>query len=359
MLHTWSGLNRCAEPGGRVANSEQRLLVRVALLYYEENRTQEEIASLLALSRSKVVRLLQEARRRGIVQIRVLAPHASHRGLAQGLEQRYGLARAVVAGPAQSQPSADQVRLAVAHEAAEVLTELLTPGLVVAMASGSTMAAVVDAMPVVHVPNLKVVEMQGLIMRGDYLDSRHVVARMAQRLGAEYHVLPVPREVGSAELAAALLVDVHIRQELELARSADVLFVGIGAMVPLSATVSHLPPEVVEQLQDLGAIGEIGARFFDSDGRPCMSHLEKRLIGVQLTDVLHIPTRIGVAFGKHKVAAIAGAVAGRYVNTLITDVDTANGLLEYLRPEPTPVMHATGQAPHAASLLASTSGGHS
>jgi len=315
-------------------NSEQRLIERVALLYYEENLTQEEVAARLSLSRSKVVRLLQEARRKGIVQIRVLVPHHANRDLERRLESRFGLLRAVVAAPSRS--DAEDVSWAVAHEAAAVLSDILKPGLVLAMASGTTMNALVDAIPQVHVPALRIIELHGMILRTESASERdtlQIVARMAHRLGAEYSMLPVLRELGSPELATALLQDSRIQHTLELGRQADVLLVGVGAMQPLSPSLAHLPPELVAELQQAGAVGEIAARFFDRVGRPCQSKLDARLVGLPLADLVQVPTRVGVAFGAAKIPAIAGALAGQYINTLITDVHTATSLLAYSRPE--------------------------
>lgn len=322
-----------------MSDAEQRLLVRVALLYYEEDLTQEEIAARLALSRSKVVRLLQQARRTGVVQIRVVAPHRSNRELERRLEHRFGLLQAVVVA-APARPAPEVVGAAIGQEAAAVLSPMLRPGLVLGMASGSTMQAVVDAMPAVLVPGMKVVEIQGLVFRTDTLRELDTlqVSRMARRLGAEYHMLPVPRELGSPEVAAALKLDSRVRETLELARRASVLLVGIGAFPRLSPSLAHLPADLVAELRQAGAVGEIAARFYDADGRPAASTLDARLIGLELQDVQRAPMRIGVAFGEPKVPAIAGALAGRYVNTLVTDADTALALLSHAGAavEPTP-----------------------
>jgi DNA-binding transcriptional regulator LsrR (DeoR family) len=311
------------------SEAQQRLLVRVALLYYEEDLNQEEIAARLALSRSKVVRLLQEARRTGVVQIRVLAPHASNRELERRLEKRFGLLQAVVATPAR--PTPDAVRSAVGDEAATVLSPMLKPGMVLGMASGTTMQAVVDAMPPVRVSNLKVVDIQGLLVAtgGPHEFDALQASHMAQRLGAEYQMLPVPRELSSPEVAAALRRDARVTQVLDLARRASVLLVGVGAIPPLSPSLTHLPAELVGELRQLGAVGEIAARFFDADGRPSASSLDARLIGLELREMLNAPMRIGVAFGEAKIAALAGALAGRYVNTLVLDEQTARSLLAF------------------------------
>ena len=76
---------------------EQQAIERVALLYYQDNLTQEEIAARLSMSRSRVVRLLQEARRRGVVQIRVVATAASNIDLERKLEARFNLRRVRIA----------------------------------------------------------------------------------------------------------------------------------------------------------------------------------------------------------------------------------------------------------------------
>jgi DNA-binding transcriptional regulator LsrR (DeoR family) len=308
---------------------QQRLLERVALLYYEENLTQEEVAARLCLSRSKVVRLLQEARRTGIVQIRVLAPHHANRDLERRLESRFGLLQVVVAASARSDVS-DTGRT-VAHEAAAVLSHMLKPGLVIAMASGTTMQAVAEAIPQVRVPDVRVIELHGMIQDTGLTDlnARPIVARIAQRLGAEYSMLPVLRELASAEFAAALLRDTRIQRTLELGRQADVLLVGVGAIQPLSPSLAPLAPEVLAELRHAGAVGEISARFFDQGGQACPSTLDARLVSLPLADLVQVPTRIGVAFGAAKVAAIAGALAGQYINTLVTDVPTATSLLAY------------------------------
>jgi len=311
-------------------DSEQRLIEQVALLYYEEDLTQEEVAARLLLSRSKVVRLLQAARRRGIVQIRVLVPHHANRDLERRLESRFGLLRAVVAAPSRS--AAEEVSQTVAREAAAVLSEILKPGLVLAIASGTTMDAVVDAIPQVRVPAVRIVELHGMILRSESItdrDTLQTTARIGQRLGAEYSMLPVVRELGSPELAQALLLDSRVQRTLELGRQADVLLVGVGALQPLSPSLAHLPRELVAELQRAGAVGEIAARFFDRSGCPCQSRLDERLVGLPLTALLQVPTRIGVAFGVAKVPAIAGALAGQYINTLITDTETATSLFAY------------------------------
>jgi DNA-binding transcriptional regulator LsrR (DeoR family) len=52
-----------------------------------------------------------------------------------------------------------------------------------------------------------------------------------------------------------------------------------------------------------------------------------RVIGMSIPDLRKIKTVIGIAGGKNKVAAICGALTGRLVDVLVTDEQTAQGIL--------------------------------
>jgi deoxyribonucleoside regulator len=52
----------------------KKLIHEAAKLYYLKNMTQMETAKILGISRSKVSRLLKEAKEKGYVQINVVSP---------------------------------------------------------------------------------------------------------------------------------------------------------------------------------------------------------------------------------------------------------------------------------------------
>ena len=54
--------------------SVQSRLVQIAHLYYDENLSQQEIASRLDVSRSLIAQYLQHAREAGIVRIQIIDP---------------------------------------------------------------------------------------------------------------------------------------------------------------------------------------------------------------------------------------------------------------------------------------------
>ena len=82
-------------------------LSRVAHMYYEEDRTQGEIADLLHVSRPLVSRMLREARDLGIVEIRVHQPVCDVDALLGRLCQRYGLQGGVLIPEAENNSMSD------------------------------------------------------------------------------------------------------------------------------------------------------------------------------------------------------------------------------------------------------------
>lgn len=78
-------------------------LARVAHLYYEENKTQGEIAEMMCVSRPLVSRMLNEARSIGIVEIRVHSFTSAPESLPELLCQTYGLRSSIVVPDEESE----------------------------------------------------------------------------------------------------------------------------------------------------------------------------------------------------------------------------------------------------------------
>ena len=67
------------------------LLAEVAHLYYVKSLTQQHIAERIGVSRSKVSRMLREARLSGLVEIRIHSPLVLATDLQDALKTRLGL----------------------------------------------------------------------------------------------------------------------------------------------------------------------------------------------------------------------------------------------------------------------------
>jgi deoxyribonucleoside regulator len=82
----------------RLVGDSQRddLMVQVAKLYYELEKTQSDISKETGLTRWQVSRLLREARDCGVVRIDIVAHSARVPALEVALQKRFGLREALV-----------------------------------------------------------------------------------------------------------------------------------------------------------------------------------------------------------------------------------------------------------------------
>ena len=71
-------------------------MVQAAKMYYQEGLTQETIAKKLRTSRPAVSLLLAEARKNGVVQIKIKDPEVNNEELAGQFQKRFGLKKCLV-----------------------------------------------------------------------------------------------------------------------------------------------------------------------------------------------------------------------------------------------------------------------
>ncbi|WP_196804461.1 sugar-binding domain-containing protein [Cellulomonas sp. URHD0024] len=76
-----------------------------------------------------------------------------------------------------------------------------------------------------------------------------------------------------------------------------------------------------------GAVGDVCLRYLDAAGNLVTSDFDERVLGTSPEALLSIPRHIAVAGGTRKVAAIRGALRGRWDNVLVTDVLSARALV--------------------------------
>jgi DNA-binding transcriptional regulator LsrR (DeoR family) len=214
-------------------NDNDRVLVKVANLYYQEDLNQSEIGAKLRLSRQKVQRLLKQAREEGIVQINIRPITGIYADLERGLERRYGLKEALVTETtAFDNPGI--VEREVGSAAAEYLSRAIRPDDLILISWGGTLLGMVNALSASSkrgdYPPVKII--QGLGGLGDPTREVHaseLTRRLAQLVGGEAILLPAPGVAGSREACLAYYEDPYIRQVLDLGRKASIAILGIGA----------------------------------------------------------------------------------------------------------------------------------
>jgi len=136
--------------------------------------------------------------------------------------------------------------------------------------------------------------------------------------------------VGDPALRQALLDNDTVRQSLDKARRADVALVGIGDMSEDSNMVrmGWFSAQEITEAKRQGTVGDMmGYDFIDIHGRPAMTPIQGRVVGLNANDLARIPNVIAIAAEASKVTAILGALRTGTIDTLATTASNAMAVL--------------------------------
>lgn len=310
---------------------EQRLLVKVSKMYYEEGLDQDDIILRLSLSRSKVSRLLQQARDEGIVQITVHTPRHLFADLENKLEKTFGLDEAILVEAVAADPYKKVIH-DIGIAAAAYIERAVGVNTVLGISWGATLNSMVENLHNRRLPKAKVVQIIGGLGQPEAeVHATDLCHRLARSLGTQLTLLPVPGIVATQQARNVLMSDQYVKQAIDMFGDLDMAFVGIGAPVTDSVLIrdgSILTREELDTLVENGAAGDIALRFFDAQGQLVQSDIDQRVIGISYEQLKCIPKVVGVAGGREKIRAVLGALRGKLVNVLITDSETARQLLQ-------------------------------
>ncbi len=307
-----------------------RLLVRVARMYHEQGLRQSEISTELHISQPRVSRVLKRASELGIVRTTVSEPAGVFTELERALEREYGLGEAVVVDAGYDETQA------LGSAAAAYLETTLIGGDSIGISSWSaTLLAMVGALrPFSTAVATSMVQLVGGVGESRVqVEANRLLTQFAASTGAEPIFLPAPGLVGSVAARDTLMADGAVAKVASLWPNLTTVILGVGALEPsplLRSSGNALSQRDQEELREAGAVGDVCQRFFDADGDVVDTELGDRVIGIDPDVLRAVPRRIAVAGGERKLAAIRGALRGRWANVLITDVNVARLLVEKL-----------------------------
>lgn len=297
---------------------------RAGWLYYVGGLTQDQIAAELGVSRQRAQRLVSRAMAEGLIHVRLNHRIGACLDLEAALTDRFGLLRCRVA-PSLSDP----VRAVAPAAAAELERFLRMPApSVIALGTGRAMRGMVDALEPMEAVQHRLVSLIGNIAPDGSASFFDVVMRIADKVRAPHYPMPVPVISPTPAENAAFHALGPVRKVVDLARAADVIFVGVGQMgddAPLLAD-GFVTRAELDEMQAAGATGEVAGWVYDSNGSYLDLGTNRRTGGVRVTPGLDRPS-MGIAAGASKVPAIWAALKSRILNGLVTDEATAQALL--------------------------------
>lgn len=301
------------------------LRIAVARRYYHQDQSKVTIGKAFGLSRFQVARMLQDAKRDGLVRIEIGAPGRRDRELSAALQQQLGLDKAVVVAAQSSSPhmAVEHVGRALAEELAATVRE----GDVLGITWSS--ATVVLSQSLEQLRRCTVVQLAGAIYPPAGMPgSVEVSRRIAGVAGGDAHAIYAPLVVPDADTASGLRRQPEIADVLARGRSLDLAVLSVGAWRPsASAVYDLLTPEERDEMSAAGACGEVSGRLFDTEGRFVPTSLDDRVIGISAEELRAVPRLITSSVGAYRADATLAAVRAGLVRTLVTDDELAAALL--------------------------------
>lgn len=311
------------DPGSAAASRfSDEMMFRAASAYYVDEQKQEQIAESLGVSRPTVSRLLSEARRRGIVEIRVNPPaNEVATDLEQACAKALGLERVYVV-PAAGLGSSG------AHMASGVKRALHDVGLQsgdsLLVSSGRTLHEIAQQSLPSYPGILVAPTVGGLEEPEPWWQTNELTRLFAERLAGHPVYLYAPA-LPSPLLSESLKVEPSFRRIAHMWDTAKAALLGVGAPPLLRARRPAFFPDDDRALGE--SVGDISSRFFDANGAAVAHSGSERLIAISQDQLRQVPFSIGVAAGADKVLSLRGAARGGYINSLLTDVPTARLLV--------------------------------
>ena len=314
---------------GRILDNEfsyeDKLLTKVAWYYYIEGYTQQEIGEYLSIPRLRVNRLLDKARKAGIIQFSVREGDSKRMIVERELITQFGLKDAfAVPSPLNEQ----DINESVAQAAAMYIHERLEKTGYINMGYGDTSSRILNHLANICEFPVNVVSLTGGV--NYYLPNTR-----SSIFNAKLYLTPAPLLMASEDIVKAMEQEPSVKQIRHMATLAQMSIVGIGgvdsnATLLTNGTLNHSD---VLLLSMQGAVGDMLCHFIDKDGNVIQSSLERRLMSTPLEQLKEMSNSIGVAGGSTKSEAILAALKGNYLDVLITDETTATNVLRLKNQE--------------------------
>jgi len=305
-------------------------LVQIARLYYLEDKSQQEIADEIGVSRSLVGLYLKRARDRGIVSFEIRDPQENFDYLESYLVQHTAIARVTIVPTANN---AALTRRSVASALARHLESNLMDGDVLGLGFGRTLHELPSLIAPRHSRDVSVVPLMGESASSysrSYSQINQVVLQVSQAFNGTPYFLLVPLLVESAELSKMLKADSTVKQVVDQWERLDHACIGIGTCPSLEGEVVYVGEENIARYEKIGAIGDTCTRYFNKNGEYIQTDLHDRTIGVALDQLHRSKNLYIVASGVGKTEAVCAFIRQTKSASLFIDEDLAKSLVKKL-----------------------------
>jgi len=305
------------------------VLTDIADQYYNQGKTQSEIADYYETNRFKISKLLQDAKTEQIVEININYSTQRNTGLEKELKEAFPLSKVLVANT-QYSPYLDSLSR-IGKTGADYLKRILTPNTTLGVTWGKTIHSVIHQMSEVTHNPVTAVQLTGCFrLPNPAAESRELVRTVAAAYYGSYYYLDAPLYTQSIALKEELLKEPLLQTTLKKAEQMTAIITGIGGRSSLPLLNPAFAPYLTEtDLKHLEhCIGSIYGYVLDEHGQIADIDLNRKIVAAPIENILKVPHRLAVVYGRHKAEITYKALRNHLINEIATDTDTALNLLE-------------------------------
>ena len=305
---------------------DNAIVARVCWSYFKEGQTQEAIGQRLGLTRKRVIRILNDARSSGFVQITINDPIGACAELEARLQSTFGLRRAIVV-PAP--PAGLDVRTVVGAAAGQYVSSHLPAGASLGITWGGTINAAAQNIRNRRGQDNTVVLLCGGLARSTAINPYDNAAMFARALDATCYYVTAPMFAESADLRKLLVASEAVREVLQMTRRLDMALLSAVDLSRESRALEYgvISRDTWRSLRTAGAVGDICGHYLDVEGAAVDHPIARRTINPSLADLRSVRELVLAAGGAHKASIIRGAIRARLCHVLVTDEAAASALL--------------------------------
>lgn len=306
-----------------MSHSRDDFTYGVARMYYFQNATMDAIARRYGVSRSTVSRALSEARETGIVQIRLERANESISELEREIQREFSVNAHIV--PAAGLSNAQRLTQ-VAGVAAQLVSDWMDPGSVLAVAAGATLQAVAEALPARACPGSTVVQLHGNIAAMQHVtngSSQAVLSTFANAFGSDEYPFPVPAYFDYSATRDAMWQERSIQRIRAIQSHADVAMFSVGTFrgqAPSWPYTSGALSEIdLDELRRQQVVGDVCTVMLRPNGTTNGIGVNLRSSGTSPQELRRVPRRLLIAVGTPKVLPTVAALRAGAATHLVID----------------------------------------
>jgi DNA-binding transcriptional regulator LsrR (DeoR family) len=307
------------------------LVTKAANLYFIKKERQIAIANRLEISQSTVSRLVKEAIKENLVIFKLNSNVSDHINLEEELRDKYNLKDIYIVD--HSNDETQLINNLGSYTAFYLQNTLKKDDLVGISCWSQALLATANLMSRLD-KSLKADVVQILGGLGSSTFESHayqLTSKFAEIFNGKAYMLPAPGILDSKTGRDVLMKDSYIQKIFALFEKLTLVLVGIGQIKQsklLSESGNSFNLKELEVLKKNKVVGDINLRFINESGKNIKTNLDKRIMGIDLDLLKKVPRRIAVAGGDQKHKAIKASIKGGFINTLITDSQTASYLIK-------------------------------